>query len=56
MVVCSFCGCDIRLGTGLMFVRKDASILRFCSGKCERNLLKLGRKPSSQKWVTKSKK
>lgn len=56
MVVCSFCGRDIRPGTGLMFVRKDSSILRFCSSKCERNLLKLGRKSSSQKWITKRKK
>jgi len=51
MAKCSFCGNEIARGTGLMFVRKDASILNFCSHKCEKNLLKLGRKPRTTRWT-----
>ncbi len=38
------------LGTGKMFVQKDAKILYFCSSKCEKNMLKLRRKPIKTKW------
>jgi len=31
---CSFCGSDIEVGSGLMYVRNDGSILWFCSSKC----------------------
>ena len=51
MAKCSFCGNDIAKGTGLMFVRKDGSVLNFCGRKCEKNLLKLGRKPRTTKWT-----
>lgn len=37
-------------GTGKMYVKKDAKIFYFCSRKCEKNLLKLGRKPNVTKW------
>jgi len=33
-----------------MFVKKDGTILFFCSSKCERNV-KLGRKPHRVKWT-----
>ena len=33
-----------------MFVQKDAKILYFCSSKCEKNMLKLRRKPITTKW------
>ena len=48
---CSFCGTDIPPGTGLMYVQKDGKILYFCSRKCEKNMLKLGRKPRKVKWT-----
>lgn len=48
---CSFCGEEIEKGTGKMYVKKDAKILFFCSTKCEKNLLKLGRKPRTTKWT-----
>jgi large subunit ribosomal protein L24e len=40
-------------GTGKMFVKKDGSTLFFCSSKCEKNMLKLGRSPRNVKWVSK---
>src|SRR3972149_178784 len=42
---CSFCGNDIEPGTGKMFIRRDGTVHFFCSSKCERNLLDLGRVP-----------
>ncbi|MBS3112859.1 TRASH domain-containing protein [Candidatus Woesearchaeota archaeon] len=50
MVKCTFCGQEITPGTGKMYVKKDAKIFYFCSKKCEKNLIKLGRKPNATKW------
>ncbi|HDD70599.1 MAG TPA: 50S ribosomal protein L24e [Candidatus Woesearchaeota archaeon] len=55
MPKCSFCRKDIPPGTGVMLVKKDGKTLYFCSSKCEKNLLKLKRKPQNQKWVVKKK-
>jgi len=41
---CTFCSITIRPGAGKLFVRKDGSILTFCSRKCEKNLLQLKKK------------
>ncbi|OYT33256.1 50S ribosomal protein L24e [Archaeoglobales archaeon ex4484_92] len=49
--ICSFCGGEIEPGTGKMFVRKDGKILYFCSGKCEKSMLKLKRNPRKLKWT-----
>uniref|UniRef100_A0A7C3RG71 Large ribosomal subunit protein eL24 n=1 Tax=Archaeoglobus fulgidus TaxID=2234 RepID=A0A7C3RG71_ARCFL len=49
--VCSFCGYEIEPGTGKMYVRRDGRVLYFCSGKCEKNMLKLKRKPRKLKWT-----
>ena len=54
MALCSFCGREIMKGNGKMFVKKDAKILYFCSHKCEKNLLLLGRKPRRYKWAAKA--
>lgn len=51
MASCSFCGNTIKKGTGKMYVKTDGRILYFCSKKCEKNLLKLGRKPRTTKWT-----
>jgi large subunit ribosomal protein L24e len=51
MAKCSFCGNTLEMGTGKMFVEKDGKILYFCSSKCEKNLLKLGRRPRNEKWT-----
>jgi len=50
MAKCTFCGIDIEKGTGKIYVQKDAKILYFCSSKCEKNHIKLGRKPLETRW------
>ncbi len=49
--VCSFCGEEIEVGTGKMYVRRDGRVFYFCSGKCEKNMLKLRRNPRKLKWT-----
>lgn len=56
MVKCTFCGDILKQGTGKMFIKKDAKILYFCSRKCEKNMLKLKRKPYNVKWSGRYKK
>ncbi|MBW2997796.1 50S ribosomal protein L24e [Candidatus Woesearchaeota archaeon] len=51
MVKCGFCGNDIEKGTGKMLVKSDGKLIYFCSTKCEKNLLKLKRKPREHKWT-----
>ncbi len=51
MAECSFCGKKLKLGTGFLYVKKDGTALFFCSRKCEKNLLKLKRKPIATKWT-----
>jgi large subunit ribosomal protein L24e len=53
---CSFCGYSIPLGTGKMYVKKDARILYFCSRRCEKNMLKLGRNPRTTTFTAEAKK
>ncbi len=48
---CSFCGDDVEPGTGKMFIRRDGTVHFFCSSKCERNLLNLGRVPRWTRWT-----
>lgn len=50
MVKCTFCGNEIPKATGKMFVKAEGKILYFCSNKCEKNMLKLKRKPIATKW------
>lgn len=50
---CSFCGKDIDRGTGMMYVRLDGSILRFCSKKCRISQVNHKRNPRKLKWTTK---
>ncbi|HUY00837.1 MAG TPA: 50S ribosomal protein L24e, partial [Candidatus Deferrimicrobium sp.] len=48
---CTFCGTDIEPGTGTMYVRKDGSVLFFCTGRCHKARLKLKRNPRKLKWT-----
>jgi large subunit ribosomal protein L24e len=48
---CSFCGNEIELGTGKMFVKRDGKVFYFCSRKCEKNMLELRRNPRKLKWT-----
>jgi len=56
MALCSFCGNEIPKGTGSMLVKKDAKILWFCSRKCEKNMISLGRNPRNIRWTKASRK
>lgn len=51
MVKCTFCGSELRPGTGKMFVKKDGKLLYFDSRKCEKNMLDLNRKPRETAWT-----
>jgi large subunit ribosomal protein L24e len=51
MANCSFCDGAILKGTGLMFVKKDGTVFNFCSSKCKKNNLGLGREGRRQKWT-----
>ena len=53
---CSFCDDSIPKGTGLMYVKKDGTIFYFCSSKCKKNNLVLGREGRRQKWTPAAKK
>ncbi|HLC65746.1 MAG TPA: 50S ribosomal protein L24e [Candidatus Nanoarchaeia archaeon] len=50
MAKCTFCGRVIELGTGKIYVLKEGKVLNFCSSKCEKNQIKLNRKPIKTKW------
>ena len=56
MANCSFCDGPILKGTGLLFVKKDGTIYSFCSGKCKKNNLDLGREGRRQKWTVAARK
>ncbi|NPA86246.1 MAG: 50S ribosomal protein L24e [bacterium] len=49
--ICSFCGRKIPPGKGKMVVFNDGRIYYFCSSKCEKNMLKLGRNPKEIPWT-----
>ena len=51
MAKCSFCGEQIEKGTGKMLVYVSGKIDYFCSTKCEKNLLKLERRPVDARWT-----
>ncbi|MGB0653071.1 MAG: 50S ribosomal protein L24e [Thermoplasmatota archaeon] len=49
--VCSFSGEEIEPGTGLLFVKKDGTVLHFKNRKALRNMLGLGRVNRHVKWT-----
>jgi len=51
MAKCSFCGEDLPIGGGKLYAKKDGVVLYFCSNKCEKNMLKLGRNPVNTQWT-----
>ncbi len=48
---CSFCGKDFPSGEGILYVRNDGVIFRFCSSKCRRALLDFKRDARKFKWT-----
>jgi large subunit ribosomal protein L24e len=51
MAICSFCGSEVKLGTGKIFVYDNGTVLNFCSSKCQKNMLDLKRDPRKFKWT-----
>jgi large subunit ribosomal protein L24e len=51
---CTFCESEIPAGTGKMYVKKDGKVFWFCSSKCEKNMIVLGRKARNIKWTGES--
>jgi large subunit ribosomal protein L24e len=50
-VNCTFCGAAIEAGTGKMYIKRDGSVFHFCSAKCQRNQVQLGRVNRHVKWT-----
>jgi large subunit ribosomal protein L24e len=53
---CSFCGIDLPKGSGRLYAKRDGTIFYFCSSKCMKNQLKLGRVGKKIKWAKKTRK
>ena len=51
MALCSFCGNELKKGTGMMYVKKDGTVYHFCSSKCRKNMLKLKRDAKKVRWT-----
>ena len=48
---CSFCGDAIEPGTGKMYIKKDGSVFNFCSNKCKKNNIDMGRVSRRTRWT-----
>ncbi len=48
---CSFCGDPIEPGTGKQHIMNTGKVFHFCSNKCKKNLLNLGRKAVETRWT-----
>ena len=48
---CTFCGEDVKKGTGVLFAKADGTVHSFCSSKCKHNLMKLRRSGIKTKWT-----
>jgi len=48
---CTFCGEEMPVASGHMYVKKDGKVLYFCKAKCRRNMIDLGRKPREIRWT-----
>jgi large subunit ribosomal protein L24e len=51
---CSFCNKEIEMGEGIIYVTADGKLRYFCSSKCYKNAIKLGRNPKKFKWTKKA--
>jgi len=47
---CSFCGMEFY-NCGKIYVKKDGTVYKFCSRRCEKNMLELKRNPRKVKWT-----
>ncbi len=51
MVKCVFCSKEQASHKGLHYIKNDGSVNYFCSGKCRKNALKLGRDKRKVMWT-----
>ena len=49
--ICTFCGSEIEPGTGRMYIKKDGVVFNFCTSKCFKNMVILGRVPRRTTWT-----
>jgi large subunit ribosomal protein L24e len=49
--VCTFCGEEIEPGTGRMYIKKDGIVYNFCTSKCYKNMILMGRVPRRTTWT-----
>lgn len=49
--ICTFCGAEIEPGTGRMYIKKDGVVYNFCTSKCFKNMVVLGRVPRRTTWT-----
>ena len=49
--ICNFSGEEIEPGTGLMYVKRDGTVLWFKSSKARKNMVNLNRNPRRIKWT-----
>ncbi|MFA5365894.1 MAG: 50S ribosomal protein L24e [Candidatus Bathyarchaeia archaeon] len=49
--LCSFCGHEFAPATGMMYVKKDGTILWFCSNKCRKSSVIMKRDSRKIKWT-----
>lgn len=48
---CSFCGYDIPIGRGFMFIKRDGTILNFCTNRCKKALLDHKKNARKTRWT-----
>lgn len=47
---CSYCGTEIKKGTGLLLVTLSGKGINYCSSKCRKNA-EMKRKPRNVEWT-----
>jgi len=49
---CSFCGYDIPIGRGIMYIQNNGIIHNFCTNKCKKALLVYKKKARKTRWTS----
>ncbi len=48
---CIFCGCEQEDFRGTYLIKNEGSVVYYCSSKCKKNHLKLGRDKRKIRWA-----
>lgn len=48
---CAFCGREFPHGVGMLYVKRDGSMLWFCSRKCRVYMVEQRKDPRKLKWT-----